>query len=278
MLFLCPLTICVSRECCYIFIQNPDPQVITLGSRHQAPRLIPTRTDINYAIHLKSRYGHHIRIAGYKNPSRPIPSSLILQPSTSLPNHPPASEISTQMPQLTTQTVLWDEKKPAMEMETPLTTVSMAADSLQAPISPFSLGNSESSPSSSPSPSPRNENKTSQGKGEEKGDSFKPDSIVVKPSNTTATNTTHLAELTELATALARALSYTEGYDLDRGTQTQKVMNNVYELQTLTRCPSVRVAGHHPHRPVGVEDSLCSPRPISRRVRAERRARRYALV
>lgn len=184
------------------------------------------------------------------------------------------------MPQLTTQTVLWDEKKPAMEMETPLTTVSMAADSLQAPISPFSLGNSESSPSPSPSPSPRNENKTSQGKGEEKGDSFKPDSIVVKPSNTTATNTTHLAELTELATALARALSYTEGYDLDRGTQTQKGMNNVYELQTLTRCPSVRVAGqhHHHNRPVGVEDSLCSPRPISRRVRAERRARRYALV
>lgn len=92
MLFLCPLTICIPRECWYIFIQNPNPQVITLGSRHQAPRLIPTRTDITYAIHLKSRYGHDIRIAGYINPSRPIPSSLILQPSTSLPNHPPTSE------------------------------------------------------------------------------------------------------------------------------------------------------------------------------------------
>lgn len=181
------------------------------------------------------------------------------------------------MPQLTTETVLWDEKKTAMGMEIPLTPVPMTVDGLQAPTSPFSLGSPESSPSPSPSPAQRNEKQGEREK-EGKGDSSSVGSVVVGPSgsNNNTTNTNTNTHLTELAAALARALSYTEGYDLVRGKQTQQGINDVYELQTLTRYPSVRAARHH--QPVGVEDSYCPPRPISRKVRAERRTRRYALV
>lgn len=185
------------------------------------------------------------------------------------------------MSQLTTETVLWDEKKTAMGMEIPQTPVPMTVDGLQTPICPFSLGSPESSPPPSPSPSPAQRNeKQGEREKEGKGDSSSVGSVVVGPSgsnnNTTNTNTNTNTHLTELAAALARALSYTEGYDLNHGKQTQQGMNDVYELQTLTRYLSVRAARHH--QPVGVEDSYCPPRPISRKVRAERRTRRYALV
>lgn len=171
------------------------------------------------------------------------------------------------MLQLTTNTVLWDEKQTVMEMEIPRAPVTMAVDSLQAPISPFSLRSPVSSPS--PSPAKRNEKPENQ-------EPVSTGSIIFKPShnnNPVNTNTnSHQTRLTELAADLAKALSYTEGYGPDRGKQTEQESLNVYELQKLTRHPSVCAAE------LGVEDSYCSARPISRRIRAERRARRFALV
>lgn len=166
------------------------------------------------------------------------------------------------MLQSTTNAVLWDENQSAMEIEVSLLPVTAADNNLQAPVSPFSLGSLELSPS----PSPANQ----------EGSVSTGTTILESSQNKNSpinTNTnTHLPELTELAADLAWALSYTEGYGPDRGKQTRQEKCDVYELQTLTRRPSIRAAGFD------VVDSSCSSPPIGRKVRAERRIRRYVLV